>query len=491
MWRKTIPNVLWLVLAFAAANIDIAAKAEAPPNSAVIAPSPPVPIQTTPNSDVLPIPPSPSPIGLATGIQTEALPSPISLTLSQLESLALSNNPSLAQFAAAVSSADGNWLQVGLYPNPDVGYAANQIGDRGTAGQQGAWFSQTLVTGHKLRLNRAAASQEVARTQQNLLAQRYRVLTDVRLRYYDALVAQQAFQVTSSLLKISAEGVSIAESLLKAQEASGVDVLQAKIERDVAHLNQVRAANRQAAAWRSLAAVCGVSDLKDMSVSGDIFSAWPQLEWQSSLQRLWQQSPELSAARANVARAGWVLERARVEPIPNLDTQFSPQYDTNAHNANYTVLTSIKYPLWNKNQGNIRAAQAELMAARAIVTKLELALQQRLAQTFERYANALQQSQRYRKDIMPNAQATLDMVTKGYRQGEFPYLTLLTGQRTYFQVNLAYVESLRDLWQSAATIDGLLLVDSLATEASSGPAVPSATGMSGTPASPTLPTAGR
>lgn len=491
MRRGAIHYAVWFVLPLMAAHVDLAVQAGTPPGSAVVVPAPPGTIQAVPNSGVLPTPPSPNPHRSQPTTPNEVLPNPSSMTLSQLESLALSNNPSLTQFAAAVSSADGNWLQVGLYPNPDVGYAANQIGDRGTAGQQGAWFAQTLVTGHKLRLNRAAASQEVARTQQNLLAQRYRVLTDVRLRYYDALVAQQALQVTGRLLKISAEGVSIAESLLKAQEASGVDVLQAKIERDVALINQARAANRQAAAWRSLAAVCGVPSLKDTSVGGDLFSVWPQLEWQSSLQRLWQQSPELSAARANVARAGWVLERARVEPIPNLDTQFSPQYDTNAHNPNYTVLTSVKYPLWNKNQGNIRAAQAELMAARANVTKLELALQQRLAQAFERYANALQQSEQYRREIMPNAQATLDLVTKGYRQGEFQYLTLLTGQRTFFQVNLAYVESLRDLWQSAATVDGLLLADSLAMEASSGPAVPSATGLSSTPASLALPTVSR
>jgi hypothetical protein len=40
---------------------------------------------------------------------------------------------------------------------------------------------------------------------------------------------------------------------------------------------------------------------------------------------------------------------------------------------------------------------------------------------------------------------------------------LLTSQRTYFQANLAYLDALRELRQSVAVIDGLLLIDSLQT----------------------------
>lgn len=385
------------------------------------------------------------------------------MTLEQFEGLALANNPSLAQFGALVGSAQGNWTQVGLYPNPDVGYAGNQMGDRNTAGQQGAWFAQSFVTAHKLRLNRAAACQDVVRAQNDLAAQRYRVLSDVRLRYYDALVAQRALEVTGNLLTISNQGVTAAEALFKAQEASRVDLLQAKVERDTAVILQTRALNRHQSAWRALAAVSGVPDLQPARLAGDLQAGWPKLAWDDCLMRIWAASPELAAARAKVARESWLLARAQVEPIPNIDTQFSPQYDTNAQFGNYTVLASVKYPLWNKNQGNIRAAQSELMAARANVAKLELALQQRLALTYERYANALQQSERYQRDIMPNAKTTLDLVTQGYRQGEFTYLFLLTAQRTFFQANLSYIDSLRELWQSSVVIDGMLLSDSLAS----------------------------
>src|SRR5690606_16114357 len=77
------------------------------------------------------------------------------LSLDDLERLALSHNPTLAQATAQVDAAHGRAIQAGLYPNPTVGYFSQQIGEEGTAGQQGAFLTQVIVTGGKLRLNRA------------------------------------------------------------------------------------------------------------------------------------------------------------------------------------------------------------------------------------------------------------------------------------------------------------------------------------------------
>ena len=63
--------------------------------------------------------------------------------------------------------------------------------------------------------------------------------------------------------------------------------------------------------------------------------------------------------------------------------------------------------------------------------------------------------------ILPAAKESLDLIASGYQQGEFSYLNLLTAQRTYFQSNLAYLESLLQLQSAEAQIRGLLLSESL------------------------------
>ncbi len=109
-------------------------------------------------------------------------------------------------------------------------------------------------------------------------------------------------------------------------------------------------------------------------------------------------------------------------------------------------------------------AQAEVSLACQRLRQLELSLQQRLAATFERYANAQQQVERYTKEILPDAKTSLDLVTQGYQQGEFSYLTLLTAQRTFFQTSLSYLDARRELRETTIELEGLLLRDSLQSQ---------------------------
>jgi outer membrane protein TolC len=163
-------------------------------------------------------PPQPGPPN-----DSELLPAPepgarqgLGLTLADLEQMAVQNNPTLSQARAAVQAARGVWQQVGLHPNPVAGYAAEEMGDEGTAGKQGGFIGQEFVTAGKLRLNRQVACQEVIRLEQELAAQQFRVLTDVRTAFYDVLVAQRTLELADRLVKIAEEGVQAAEALLKA-----------------------------------------------------------------------------------------------------------------------------------------------------------------------------------------------------------------------------------------------------------------------------------
>ena len=108
------------------------------------------------------------------------------------------------------------------------------------------------------------------------------------------------------------------------------------------------------------------------------------------------------------------------------------------------------------------AAMAQSAAERA-VDRLALDLQTRLAAAFQRYASAHNQVQKYaQKDgILQSAGQTLELIRAGYRADEFGVLDLLAAQRTYFQTNLAYLDSLRELWVSVTEIRGLMLKGSL------------------------------
>ncbi len=415
--------------------------------------------QNTSEGSVAPLPPT---------LRTDPVPFPAGerrptagLNLAELEATAERCNPTLAEAAARVQAARGQYLQAGLYPNPVVGYQGSEIGDEGRAGQQGAFISQEVVTAGKLRLNRAVAAQEIQQAEYAWQAQRFRVLTDVRRGFYDVLIAQRTVELAEQLVGIGERGVKAAEELLKAKEVARADVLQARIEANSARILLEKARNRHTGAWRNLVAVVGNPALQPAPLAGGLQDGSVQFTWEDTRDRLLAESPQLAGAQAGVARAQAALSRECAGRIPNVDLQAGVQFDNATRDTIANVAIGVPLPVYNRNQGNIARAQAELAAAQHEVRRVRLALEQRLAAVFEQYATAHQQVEKYTRDIMPDAQESLKLVSSGYRQGEFGYLMLLTAQRTYFQTNLAYLDALRDLRTATATLEGNLLSDSL------------------------------
>lgn len=386
---------------------------------------------------------------------------PDSLTLTDMECMALANNPTLVQAMAQVRAAQGQWLQAGLRPNPIVGYQASEVGNAGTSGQQGAFLSQEFVRGKKLEWGRAAGSGAVTQAQREFAAQRLRVLNDVRSEYFNVLVAERAMELTEELASISRRALEATEALFRSEQVAYVDVLQVTIEVDSAAIVVENARNRYAAAWRRLTSVVGLPDMPPRALEGDLAPPLEPLQWEHSLDRLLAQSPELASARAGAARARAVLERARIEPIPNVDVQLGLQHDNDTQYTIGNVQIGVPVPLLNRNQGNVQTAFADLRNAQAEIGRVELSLRSRLATAFETYANARNQVEKYQRDILPHARTSLDAIAKGYQQQQFSFLSLLNAQRTFAQASLAHLQALQQLGVSRVAIDGLLLTDSL------------------------------
>ena len=385
------------------------------------------------------------------------------LSVVDLEQMALTSNPSLARAQARVAAAQGNWVQVGLMPNPTVGYSGQQLGSDGRAEQQGVMTSQEIVRGGKLRLNREVAAQEIAKAQQELAVQQQRVVTDVRLTFYDILVAKAQLDVALDLERIADEGINAAEALLRAKEVSRADLLQAQLERENAQIITQNSRNRFNAAWQGLAAVVGRSHMEPVPVTGDLEAPRGEFSWDGTLQQLLGRSPRISVAVAEIERSRWALQRARVEPRPNVTVDGLVNVIDNGINGDPdgALLVTLPLPVWNKNQGRIAQASAEVIAAERGLEQLELQLQRQLAPVYERYANARYQVDRYRTKILPVARESLELTRKSYQAGETNYVSLLTVQRTNSQTNLNYIQSLRELRMAEIELEGLLLRDSL------------------------------
>jgi len=385
------------------------------------------------------------------------------LTLADLEQMALANNPSLGEAQARVAAARGNWLQVGFMPNTVMGYSGQQLFSGGEAEQQGLYIEQEFIRGQKLQLNRAVATQEIRRAEQQWAAQQLRVLTDVRLCYYQILVAQQRVAVNERLVEIADNAFQTAEALLRAKEVSQLDVTRAKIEQQTSRLQHRNSLEQLEAAWRRLEAVTSTPELPRCRMLGDLQDFNHHVDAQSILQRIQAENPMLASAVTNVARARWAIQRAVAEPIPNVDVAAVVQSDNGTDSANANLQITIPIPWLNRNQGNIARARSELVEAQRNVDRIREFYRWQLADVYQRYAVARNRVDEYRREegILDQSQQALDQVSRAYRAGELPYLDLLNAQRIYSENSLSYIEALGELWEALVEMDGLLLKNSL------------------------------
>ncbi|MFH5805484.1 TolC family protein [Alienimonas sp. DA493] len=383
------------------------------------------------------------------------------LTLAEVENAAVANNPTLRGAGAAVDKARGILTQVGLSPNPTVGYTSEDIGEGGSAGRHGVFASQTFVTADKLELNRAVESWEVEGLKWRAEAQRLRVLNGVRRQFYVALGAQRRLELAEELVGLAEEGVSAAAELFEAGEVARPDVLQVEIQ-----LGEVQIVRRDAeldyeGAWQRLMALAGTPHRPVGRLDGELESPVVDREFESLYAELLAATPELRAARARVSRARAAICRQQAQPVPNVQAQAALTYGFGGDEPIGGVQVGLPLPVFNDNRGNVAAAVADLHRAAAEVDRLELALRARLADALRDYRRATNRVTRYTENVLPAARENLSLTEEGYRQGEFDIVRVFTARRSYFEANLARVAALADARAAEVAVDGLLLFDAL------------------------------
>jgi cobalt-zinc-cadmium efflux system outer membrane protein len=386
------------------------------------------------------------------------------MTLADAEQMALAANPSVARAAALVEAARGNWIQVGLPPNPSVGYEGQQIGSGGRAEQDGVFVEQEFVRGGKLGLNRQVAAQEWARREQELAAQQQRVVTDVRIAFYHVLIAQLEVRSLERLKEFREQSREHPDRLLAAEEISRQERYQLQIELENAQNTIVRAENRRTAAWKNLATIMGHPDLPPQALEGEAaFLPEMKLDREAVVQRLLTSSPEIAAAMTNIERARWAAERALVERTPNVTVQGLVNWRDNGigGDPDGAITVGLPMPLWNRNQGGIRQAAQEAAAAERALDQLELNLQNRLASIYERYASAYDLVAGYERagglrELDESIRRTISLWPMQLGTPQF-----LIEFRAYSEIRANYFEALRELRSTEAEIEGLLLSGSL------------------------------
>ena len=381
-------------------------------------------------------------------------------TLAEIEQIALGNNPAILSARTTIGISSGLYQQVGARPNPVVGYSAQQLADRSTD-QHGLFVEQEFVRGDKLALNREVLSYTNQAQQLEFETQRHRVLTDVRVRFYEALSAQLQRDITRQFVEVAERGVKIAKELEDAGEGTLIETLQSETLLSEVTLAAEKADAAFQGAWRDLVSIAGLPETSPTQLLDELIVPSVTPDWEVTYSKIISQSPELATARAIVCEKQALYRRQEVQAIPNITGQLGAGYDHGTNHGMINLQVSMPLPVHNNNEGNITAAYYEYVRATQEVKRLEQAIRSRLARATQEFESAMASVRKYETEIIPQVRKSLDLSEKAYGGGELGFLQVLVVRRSYYDSSVRLIQARGRLAQAAAKINGLLLTGGL------------------------------
>jgi outer membrane protein, heavy metal efflux system len=392
------------------------------------------------------------------------------MTLEDLQQMALQHNPTFAQSAANIQAAEGRKKQSGLYPNPTVGYQGEQIrGGSFHGGEQGFFVQQDIVLGGKLGLNRTIFDQELKVAETEAGEQKLRVVTNVRMSYIQALAAQQTLELRQHLCKLADDAVQTSHQLANVGQADDPDVLESEVEAQQAELAVTMAEQNQQRVWKALSAVVGNPRLPVMKLEGKLEEDTSPVNGDELAEKIVNESPAVRIAELGVKRAEATLARAKRESIPDLQIrggmqqngELLPEPSGKPVGLQGFAEVGVRIPLFNRNQGNVATARADLERAKREVERVKLVLRERAASVVQNYTFSQSAVDRYKNQMIPRAQNAYEMYAKKYQEMASAYPQVLIAQRTLMQLEVSYITALETFATSSVSLQSYLLTDGL------------------------------
>jgi cobalt-zinc-cadmium efflux system outer membrane protein len=132
-------------------------------------------------------------------------------------------------------------------------------------------------------------------------------------------------------------------------------------------------------------------------VAGGLDTGLPQVSEQGALDSILKDSPAIKIAQAGLARAEAMVKRASIETIPDIELKGGLQQNSESLGRGKVGLQGfaelgVELHIFDRNQGNVQAARAEVERARHELQRVDLALRD---QTSSMYRKSCSRSLRY------------------------------------------------------------------------------------------------
>lgn len=403
--------------------------------------------------------------------QTSPTSAPVSdtaiLSLDSAISKALQGSPILAGAQASLSAAQGIERQSALFTNPEIAIEAENLAGSGPyRGADSAEYtyslSQKVELGGKRSSRRSVAGAERLATTQNLRAVRLDVIRDTTIAYGQALAAAEKLKLVEAREALAKEVFENVNQRVGAARDPLIYRNQAEVALATTTLERQNAQRDVQLAWRKLSALWGEGALTQR-LDSTTLSIIPKPQALDVYQAHLAESPDLQRYQnlRDAREATLRLEKAQSIPDPALSVGVR-DFRESGHQA-MVLGVSMPIPVFDRNQGNISRAGADVVQAEQAARQARLQAEQDLHQAWQDWQSAHSEAQQLRQRIIPSAEEALKLSRQGYERGRFSFLEVLNAQRTLAEAQEQTINAgLRQL-TAKATVERLTAISTSPT----------------------------
>jgi cobalt-zinc-cadmium efflux system outer membrane protein len=407
---------------------------------------------TTPESELLGLPPLPSYLGTVA-----VAPGDSAIGFAEAVARVLAQDPALQAARHRVLAADAARVQAGTWTNPLLraeaeGWGIDHDGFDQSELTLSAAFPLDLVGKRGARVSVAQAQTNVQRSEYN--ETRRGAVSQVRSVVLSIRAEKERESLAAERLSITEETAAAVSREVTAGKAAPLEQVRAEVIRESARTDLARARFALRQSRLRLGSLLGWPTA-EVDVTGALRRG-PVIPDRLMLGEELSRNPRRLAVLWSAESARRTERRVGREKWPDVEAEVGLRrfMDENA-NAWVTGL-SVGIPLWDRKAGASREARELTKAADQDVTAVDRELQLSLADLLTALEASQETLGQYQVNVLPRAQDALDLARRGFEGGKFGYLDLLEAQRSLLDVKREYLEARISYDEAVGRLESLL-----------------------------------
>lgn len=380
-------------------------------------------------------------------------------TLSSLVEEALRNNPEFKFYEAEIAAAKGNRKSAGTWPNPEL---SGEVGRMRMTGDEGVAWSVTVMQPFewpgRLGLRKAIANRDIELAELGLERFRLALASRARSAGYAVFVAQQK----ANAVREVAERLRLLRDVLVQRDAAGITPLLETRVIEALDISMQRKASD--AAVQRQAALYELNQLRGAPTTAPLAVSDPSLTFRpiddvDGLRALAQTNNfELRMRVVELAQSGLRISLAKNERFPTWS--IGPMYSEERLGDQERMVgvgISLPLPFWNRNSGNIAAAEAKGLQAQTALYVAQREVDRKVAEAAARYKAKLDEMGKWRVDSIEHFRQAAELADRHYRLGAVPVATYIELQKEYLDAVEALLDTRKealDAWEELQLLTG-------------------------------------